>query len=262
MLNRIAASKQEDLKLYGHKIMDDYAHCPTLPAVRDFFGRLAGNDRVGLIAEVKKASPSRGLLLADFNPVRLAVTYQENGAGVVSVITEERFFLGNPRFIADIKESVQIPVLRKDFIIDERQLYETRLLQADAVLLITRLVGGRLLYLVELARELGLEPLVEVHDREEIKRALDTPVRVIGINNRDLQNFSVKIQTCLDLAEMIPPQLARIAESGIFTAADMLALEARGFRAALVGEALVTAADIAVKTRELVQYKEFENDQD
>jgi Indole-3-glycerol phosphate synthase len=261
MLNRIAASKQEDMKQYGHIIMDNYARCSALPVIRDFHAALAGNDRVSLIAEVKKASPSRGLLLADFDPVRLAVTYQKNKAAAVSVITEERFFLGNPGFIADIKKEIQIPVLRKDFIIDERQLYETRLLPADAVLLITRLVPNRLLHLVELALQLGLEPLVEVHDDEEIKRALDTPVRIIGINNRNLQNFSVNIQTCVDLASMIPEKYCRIAESGIFSAADVLPLETHGFNAALVGEALVTAADIGAKALELAEYKEFRDGQ-
>lgn len=261
MLNQIAASKQADMKLYGHKIMDNYARCSALPALRDFRAALAGNDQVSLIAEVKKASPSRGLLLADFNPVQLAVTYAKNKAAAVSVITEERFFLGNPGSIADIKKEIQIPVLRKDFVIDERQLYETRLLQADAVLLITRLVPDKLLHLVELALKLGLEPLVEVHDEEEIKRALDTPARIIGINNRNLQNFSVDIQTCVDLALLIPEKYCRIAESGIFSAADILALETHGFNAALVGEALVTASDIGAKTLELAEYKEFKDGQ-
>jgi len=256
MLNRIAAAKKEDMKLHGKDIMDNFAHSATLPAIRSFSEMFASDHPVKLIAEVKKASPSKGLLLADFNPVQLAVTYQENGAGAVSVITEERFFLGHPSFIAQIKDNIQIPILRKDFIIDERQLFETRLLSADAVLLITRLIPQKLLSMVELAQELGLEPLVEVHDQEEIKRALDTPARVIGINNRNLQDFTVNIQTCLDLVSLVPDHIYCVAESGIFTAADILALEAHGFSAALVGEALVTAADIGAKTRELVQYKE------
>jgi len=259
MLNRIAAAKQEDMKLYGHAIMDNFAHCSTLPVIRNFVEMFVPDYPVKLIAEVKKASPSKGLLLADFNPVKLAVTYQENGAGAVSVITEERFFLGHPSFIAQIKANIQIPILRKDFIIDERQLYETRMLGADAVLLIARLLPDKLLSLIELAQELGLEPLVEVHNQEEIERALDTPARLIGINNRNLQDFSVDITTCLDLVSMVPDHIYCVAESGIFSAADILVLKRHGFRGALVGEALVTAADIGAKTKELAQYQDYYN---
>lgn len=254
MLNRIAAAKQEDMVRCGSTIMEEFAYSDKLPAIRKFTDMFAPDHRVNLIAEVKKASPSRGVFIEDFDPVSLAVTYQENKAGAVSVITEERFFQGNPRFIREVKTAVQIPILRKDFIIDERQIYESRLLGADAVLLIARLLPGRLLRFVELAQELGLEPLVEAHDQEELKQALDTPAQVIGINNRNLQNFSVDIRVCLDLIAHVPSSIYCVAESGIFTPADMLTLQNHGFRGALVGEALVTAANTGAKVRELAEY--------
>ncbi|MFA7077304.1 MAG: indole-3-glycerol phosphate synthase TrpC [Syntrophomonas sp.] len=179
MLTQIAASKREALQLNGNQIMDSFAECHTLPIIRNFLNIFLPAERVKLIAEVKKASPSKGMLQADLDPVRLARTYEENGADAVSVITEETFFLGSPGFVPRIKDKLEIPILRKDFIIDERQLYETRMLGADAVLLIARLLPGRLLSLVELALELGLEPLVEAHDQDEIKRTLDTPARAV-----------------------------------------------------------------------------------
>jgi indole-3-glycerol phosphate synthase len=260
MLNRIVTAKHEDMKLYGNSIMDKFAHSGTLPVIREFTDMFTPDSQVKLIAEVKKASPSRGTFLIDFDHVGLAAMYQQNGAGAASVITEEKFFLGNPRFIAEIKNHVQIPILRKDFIIDERQLYETRLLGADAVLLIGLLLPKNLLPLVELAQSLGLEPLVEIHNQEELKQALDTPARLIGINNRNLQDFSVNIAVCLDLISQVPKGIYCIAESGISTAIDMLTLEKHGFRGALVGEALVTAADIGLKVRELVEYQDVSHD--
>jgi len=223
---------------------------------------MMGTDRpVSLIAEVKKASPSKGLFLADFDPVGLAKIYQSNGAGAVSIITEEKFFLGNPCSISNVRKETNLPLLRKDFIIDERQIYESRLLEADAVLLIARLLPGRLLQMVELAQSLGMEPLVEAHDRDELKQALDTPARLIGINNRNLQNFSVNFGVCLDLISMVPKDIFCIAESGIFNPQDMIALEKHGFSGALVGEALVTAADIGARVSELANYRSVYNDE-
>ncbi len=255
MLSRIVTAKLEDMKLYGNAIMDEFAQSNNLPVIRDFTNMFTPDQRVKLIAEVKKASPSKGTFLTDFDPVGLAAVYQQNGARAISVITEKNYFQGNPDSIPQIRGKIQLPVLRKDFIIDERQLYETRLIGADAVLLIARLLPGRLLALVELAQVLGLEPLVEIHNREELKQALDTPARVIGINNRNLQDFNVNIQVCLDLISLVPKGIYAIAESGISSPTDMLALEKHGFRGALVGEALVTAADIGAKVKELVGYQ-------
>jgi indole-3-glycerol phosphate synthase len=256
MLNRIAAAKKADMDRCGDAIMDSFARQDSLPVIRPFTNMFAPAGQVNLIAEAKKASPSKGVFLEDFDPVRLAAIYETNGARAVSVITEEKYFLGSPDYVAAIKSATELPVLRKDFIIDQRQLYESRLLSADAVLLIARLLPGRLLEMVELTQELGMEPLIEAHDREELRQALDTPARVIGINNRNLQDFSVNIQLCLDLIALIPDHVYGVAESGISSPADMQTLESYGFRGALVGEALVTAADIGSRVRELVNYWE------
>jgi indole-3-glycerol phosphate synthase len=260
MLNQIAAARQQDMILNGNAIMEKFAQTESLPAIRVFSDMFTADGQVNLIAEVKKASPSRGSFLKDMNPASLASSYQYNGARAVSVITEERYFQGSPHYINEVKENIQIPILRKDFIIDERQLYESRLLGADAILLIARLLPGRLLQLVELAQHLGMEALVETHDRDELKQALDTPTRIIGINNRNLQTFQVDINLCLELISLVPEGIYCIAESGISSVTDMLALESHGFKGALVGEALVTAADIGSKTRELVEYRGANHD--
>lgn len=260
MLNQIVAAKQEDMKLYGNAIMDEFAHSDNLPFIKDFTAMFTSDQHVKLIAEVKKASPSKGTFLTDFDPVSLAAIYQQNGAGAISVITEERFFQGSIHFIPEIKNQIELPILRKDFIIDERQLYETRLLGADAILLIATLLPDRLLALVELAQKLGLEPLVEVHNEEELKQALNTPTRMIGINNRNLHDFSVNIQVCLDLISLVPSGVYGVAESGISSPADMATLESHRFRGALVGEALVTATNIGAKVRELVGYQGVNHD--
>ncbi|MCX5780500.1 MAG: indole-3-glycerol phosphate synthase TrpC [Firmicutes bacterium] len=260
MLNLIAAAKKVDMERGGDFIMDSFARQTNLPVIRPFINMFAPAARVNLIAEVKKASPSKGIFREDFAPVHLAAIYEANGAQAISVITEEQYFLGSPAYVAAIRSATCLPLLRKDFIIDPRQLYESRLLGADAVLLIARLLPGRLLAMVELAQQLGLEPLIEAHDREELLQALDTPARVIGINNRNLQDFTVNIRLCLDLIALVPDHLYAVAESGISSPADMRTLERSAFRGALVGEALVTAADIGARVRELVNYQEDQYD--
>lgn len=260
MLSQIVAARREDITQRGQAVLERFFSSTLLPEIRDFTALLAPADQVSLIAEVKKASPSKGTFLTDFDPVELASLYEKNGAQAVSVITEERFFAGSPRYIEEIKNVVQLPVLRKDFLIDERQLYESRLLGADAVLLITALLPDQLLKFVELALHLGMEPVVEIHDRDELLQALDTPARVIGINNRNLTDFTVDFRVCLDLISLIPSHIYSIAESGIRSQSDMLALEKSGFQAALAGEALVTAPDIGARVRELVQYRGGAND--
>ncbi|MDH7498604.1 MAG: indole-3-glycerol phosphate synthase TrpC, partial [Syntrophomonadaceae bacterium] len=221
-----------------------------------FAAALGAGGRVTLIAEIKRASPSRGVLREPFDGIALARAYACQGAGAVSVITERRFFAGHPHLLGAVRESIDLPVLRKDFIIDERQLYETRLLGADAVLLIAALLGPALGSMARLAAGLGLETLVEVHDQEEVARAADTCATMIGINNRSLRDFSVDTRTCLRLAALVPAGLPRVAESGIRTPAHMRELEAHGFAAALVGEALVTATDPGAMVRQLAAYRE------
>lgn len=213
------------------------------------------NRRVAVIAELKKASPVKGVLCAEFDPLSLAQTYANNGAAALSVITDKKFFQGKPAFLPEIRPHVHLPLLRKDFIIDELQLYESLLLGADLVLLIVALHSyTQLLNLMQKCQELGIEPLVEVHNQEELKKVLDLPAQIIGVNNRNLKDFKVDIRTSLELAEYIPDSFISLSESGIKTAADMQLLEAHGFNGALIGAALVSSPDPGMKLRELLDY--------
>lgn len=222
------------------------------PATRPFRQSLIG-EQIQLIAEVKQASPSKGLLCPAFQPVRLAQIYESAGAAAVSVLTEEKFFLGSLDDLAQVKrETTKLPVLRKDFIIDRYQLYEARVYGADAVLLIVAALTRPLLasYIKE-AKALGMEALVEVHNRPELAVALEAGAELIGINNRDLRTFEVDLETTFRLLGEIPKDKVVVAESGIKTSSDLKRLALAGVNAALVGEALVTAADPGAALRQL-----------
>jgi indole-3-glycerol phosphate synthase len=206
-----------------------------------------------LIAEVKCASPSRGLLTPNFDPIHLAEIYRTNGAAAISVLTDEHFFRGSLdhlRRIAALER--RIPVLRKDFILEEYQLYEARAAGASAVLLIVAAMErARLRLLRELSKELGLAALIEVHSQAEVETALEAGARLIGINHRNLDTFEIDLKTSFKLRPQIPNEVTVVAESGIHTRADVDFLATVGVDAILVGEALVTALDIAATTREL-----------
>lgn len=209
-------------------------------------------DTVALIAEIKRASPSRGVLSADFDPVALATTYAAHGATAISVLTDERFFGGDLTHLTAVRAAVSVPVLRKDFVLDPYQVYEARAAGADAVLLIVAaLDDARLANLHALIVELGMAALVEVHDEAELARALTLGASLIGVNNRDLRTFTVALATTERLARLVPPDVALVAESGIFSADDVRRMGAVGAHAVLVGEALVTAPDVAARVREL-----------
>ncbi len=215
--------------------------------------------RVRLIAELKRASPSRGLLAPHLDLEQVARIYAENGAAALSVLTDEKFFLGRLETVGALRFGLglPLPLLRKDFILAPEQVYETRAAGADAMLLIAAALplGGALADLHALALELGLTPLVEVHSAAEVERALCLPgLKLVGINNRDLRTFTVNLDTTAELRPMVPAGVQVIAESGIFTAAHMARLAALQVDAALVGEALVTAPDIGAKVRELAGY--------
>ncbi len=218
---------------------------------RDFAGALR-RETVALIAEVKHASPSRGVLVDPFDPVVLATTYAANGAAAISVLTDARFFQGSLDDLRAVRAAVDVPVLRKDFVIDFYQVYEARAAGADAVLLIVAaLDDAQLANLYALARSLDLTALVEVHDEAELDRALHVGARVIGINNRDLHTFNVDLGTTARLAQRVPARVTLVAESGIHRAADVQAMAAAGARAVLVGEAVVQADDTAARVRKL-----------
>lgn len=208
---------------------------------------------INLIAEIKKASPSKGVLLADFDPAKLARTYAENGAAALSVLTDSRFFQGDSAHLRVAKQVSRLPALRKEFIIDEYQLWETLVMGADAVLLIVAaLEKSQLQDFLRISAQLGLDALVEVHDAAQLDAALEAEARIIGINNRDLRTFHTDLRTTLELATRIPEGAILVSESGIKTAADVNRLKEAGVDAILVGEALVTSADIPAKMRELL----------
>ena len=210
---------------------------------------------VNLIAEIKKTSPSKGILRADFNPVKIAITYQANGASAISVLTDERFFEGKLEYIRKVKDSVSLPVLRKDFIIDEYQIYETAASGADAMLLIADLLSkSELCGFYDLATSLGLDVLIEVHKEEDIEKALATEGSIIGINNRDLHTFRVDLSITEKLIRLVPPNRIKVSESGIRSYEDVMFLTSLGVNAVLIGEAFMESSDIASKMRELMRY--------
>jgi indole-3-glycerol phosphate synthase len=227
--------------------------CRSVPAVRDFETALrppSGGIRV--IAEVKRASPSRGLLAPSFDAVALATAYATYGAAAISVLTDETFFGGHLDHLVAVRAAVPLPVLRKDFTIDEYQLWEARAAGADAVLLIVAaLDASSLTDLLLAAKGLGLGALVEVHTRAELDVAAAAGARVIGINNRDLQTFETRLETTLGLLPLVPPGATIVSESGFSSGADVRRVAAAGAHAVLVGEALVTAPDLPAKLREL-----------
>jgi indole-3-glycerol phosphate synthase len=219
-------------------------------APRDFLGALR-KDTVALIAEVKKASPSKGVLIEDFDPVKIGTTYSENGASAVSVLTDEKFFQGHLGYMGVVRKAIQQPVLRKDFIIDPYQVYVARGLCADACLLIVAaLEDAKLKDLHTLITELGMSALVEVHNEDELERALAIQAPLIGVNNRDLKTFNVDLQTTAKLAAKMPSEVTLVAESGIRNADDVALMGQLGAHAVLVGESLVKSADIAQTVRD------------
>ena len=255
ILEKIVAKKREELSASISAaplsaLLDTIAE---RPAALDFPGALRKSG-ISLIAEIKKASPSKGLLREDFQPVQLASTYSTNGASAISVITDGHF-LGEPAHLTAVKESGasgDVPVLRKDFLFDPYQIYEARAIGADTYLLIVDILSpAQLAELVALGRTLGMTPLVETHDADEITTAVDAGAEVIGINNRDLHTFVTDLSTTESLAPLIPPGKVIVSESGISTPADLARLQPSGIDAVLVGEALVTADDTAAKVRSL-----------
>jgi indole-3-glycerol phosphate synthase len=221
--------------------------------VRGFGQALAAGDDIRLIAEVKKASPSKGVIREDFDPVTIARTYEESGALCLSVLTEEKFFQGKLEYLGAIRKAVGLPLLRKDFIIDEYQLFEARAAGADAVLLIAAcLEKEQMRDYLGTAGRLGLDVLVESHTYKELDKSLQAGASLVGINNRDLLTFTVSLQTTLDLVKDIPEDRTVVSESGIRTRADVVKLQQAGVDAVLVGESLMREKDIGKKLKELL----------
>lgn len=231
------------------------ARVADLPPVRGFeqaLRKTSGAGATAVIAEVKKGSPSKGLIRADFEPVAIASIYRDNGASCLSVLTDEHFFYGHLRYLSDIRQAVDIPLLRKDFIFDEYQVWEARAAGADAVLLIAAMLDlPRLRELQAVAGALSLDVLLEVHDERELEAAMETGCPLIGVNNRNLRTFVTDLGITERLCGIIPPDRFVVAESGINTRADVLRLQAAGAGAFLVGESLMREPDIGKKLREL-----------
>jgi indole-3-glycerol phosphate synthase len=223
-----------------------------MPPTRDFRRALAGGD-IAIIAEVKQRSPSRGIIREAFDPVQIAGEYEQYGAAAVSVLTDATFFGGSNEDLSAVKGAVSLPVLRKEFIIDPWQIHETRAIGADAHLLIAAILGEReLREYRELAASLGLASLVEIHDREELEKALSSGAEIIGINNRDLRTFTTDIGTSLALAPLVPTGRIVVGESGIRSRQEIEILMQAGVRAFLIGETLVAAQDIGAALRGLL----------
>jgi len=254
VLDRILARKVEEVA--GRKSKTSLASLraeseasPFPP--RDMVAALR-KDKVALIAEVKRASPSKGLLTADFAPVMIAATYAFNGAAAISVLTDADFFMGSLRYLRAVREAVDLPLLRKDFVIDPYQVYEARMAGTDTVLLIVAALSDlQLGELQSLAHDCGMSALVEVHNEVEMERALRLGAKLIGINNRDLKTFNVDLETTARRAGMVDGVVVLVAESGIRDAADVRTMASFGADAILVGESLVKAPDMASLTREL-----------
>ena len=208
-----------------------------------------------IIAEIKKASPSKGILRGDFNPVKIAMTYQAHGAAAVSVLTDERFFEGKLEYIKMVKESISLPILRKDFIIDEYQIYESVACGADAILLIADLLSdSEMTGFYQIAASLGLDVLLEVHNEEDLEKAIATGGDIIGINNRDLHTFKVDLTVTQKLIRLVPAHKIKVSESGIKSYEDVMFLKSLGINAILIGEAFMESPDIAAKMHEIMRY--------
>lgn len=237
------------------------ARVADLPHPRNFFNAVTrkGSKPLNLIAEVKKASPSAGVIRADFDPVAIARAYEANGADAISCLTDEQYFQGHLSYIQQIRDAVALPVLRKDFIIDPYQVYEARVAGADAILLIAEcLETSQMIDLQILATELNMTCLIEVHDVENLMRVRDSVIgfplkrySLLGINNRDLRTFRTDLGTTLRMAELVEDRSVLVSESGIHTYGDITKLADAGVSAVLVGESLMRSPDIGAKVREL-----------
>ena len=254
ILDKIISVKKEEVALLKQTrpLQELKAVLRDLPPVRDFRKAINGKE-CAIIAEVKRHSPSRGILREDFDPIKIASIYERNGAAAVSVLTDKQFFGGDEKYLGDIRNNVLLPLLRKDFIIDAYQIYETRSLSGDALLLIAGLLEEeRLREYIHLAESLGLSALVEIHSRGELDKALAAEACIIGINNRDLKTFSTDLRTSLDIAPHIPTDKIVISESGIHTRRDIEALMKAGIHTFLIGETLMLSDNIGKKLRELL----------
>jgi indole-3-glycerol phosphate synthase len=247
ILDQIVASKHREIAAARARLPEAALEVQLAAAspVRDFQAALDRPGEIRILAEIKKASPSTGVLRADFDPVAIARIYEQHGAAAISVLTDEPFFHGSLGHLRAVRAAVSLPVLRKDFLLDRYQLLESRCAGADAVLLIAEILDDAALRdLLNETRRVGMAALVELHDAANLPRVLASGARLIGVNNRDLRTFAARLEHTLDLAGEMPPDCCLVSESGIHTNADILRLQAAGVRAVLVGESLMRSPDI------------------
>jgi indole-3-glycerol phosphate synthase len=255
ILDQIVAAKRAEIERLKSAVpvAELRARLADAPPLRDFFTPLAARGPIKLIAEVKKASPSAGVIRADFDPVAIAQTFETHGATCLSVLTDEPYFQGRLEYLSQIRKATNIPILRKDFILDEYQLFEARLAGADAVLLIAECLDDcNLRKLFNAACELGMTPLVELYEPENLTRVFDAGATLIGVNNRNLHTFEVDLAHTIHMRKRIPDECVLVGESGIQTRADVERLEAAGVDAILVGESLTREADIGLAVDRLL----------
>ena len=257
ILDRILDTKRDEvaaLRAPRNAMADLRSRCDDMPPTRGFTQTLAQAAGTALIAEVKKASPSKGLIRPDFDPVAIASAYRDGGAHCLSILTDKNYFQGDLAFLADIRAAVPMPLLRKDFLIDTAQVWEARAAGADAVLLIVAALPSpaQLAEMRHLAELLGMDALVEVHDEAELEIAVQSGATLIGVNNRDLHTFDVRLETSERLIPQFPAGSIAVAESGIFTNDDVRRLADVGAKAVLVGESLMRQSNTADAVRKLL----------
>ncbi len=255
ILDTIIAHKQKELQIEEEQVplATLKSKLANLPPTKDFRAAITQSGNINLIAEVKKKSPSKGIIREDFDPIQIAETYAENGAAAISVLTDERFFDGRLDYLSSICQVVDVPLLRKDFTIDPYHIYQARVAGADAILLIVAaLTKDQLREFMDIAASLSLASLVEVHTDTELEIALDVGAEIIGINNRDLRTFHTDLATTFSLQEFLPTGKVVVSESGIYTRADVESLREAGVDAILVGESLMRSPDIGEQVRKLI----------
>lgn len=255
ILDTIIAHKQKELEIEQQQVPLAVleSKLANLPPTKNFQGAITQSGNINLIAEVKKKSPSKGIIREDFDPIQIAETYAENGAAAISVLTDVQFFDGSLKYLSSIRKRVDVPLLRKDFTIDPYHIYQARVAGADAILLIVAvLTSEQLREFMDIAASLSLASLVEVHTEAELEIALDANAEIIGINNRDLRTFHTDLATTFRLRESIPAEKVVVSESGIYTRAGVESLHEAGVNAILVGESLMRSSDIGEQVRKLI----------
>lgn len=257
LLTKIVEEKKKEVEIAKEKLplSQIQKQLMVLPSSRGFKQAISKEHEIVLIAEIKKTSPSSGILRQEFDPVRIAQIYRAYGAKAISILTDEKFFQGKLPYIDIVKREVYLPILRKDFIIDKYQIYESKLSGADAILLISDLLSrSELFQFLEICKNLAMDAVVEIQNEEDLNKALSVDSQIIGINNRDLHTFKVNLETTSNLVKLIPEDKKIISESGIKTYEDVMYLKSLGVHAVLIGETFMRSDDIGSKIRELMGY--------